>query len=184
MEPQLFSCGLLTNSNNGTTPIIPSMEPQLFSCGLDLAQQMEDQNFRVALQWSRNFSVADCSRYQHWWFIHFHLQWSRNFSVADCRAGKSQPKIFKTFNGAATFQLRIVVGTNIDDSFIFTFNGAATFQLRIVEQANRNLKFLKPSMEPQLFSCGLVTPPHPQRGARQHLPSLQWSRNFSVADCV
>ena len=62
------------------------------------------------------------------------------------------------FNGAATFQLRI------DDNFTTwhnadsgSFNGAATFQLRIaaifedLDELSENA-----SMEPQLFSCGLI----------------------------
>ena len=61
-----------------------------------------------------------------------------------------------SFNGAATFQLRIVELWKIDNYDDLAFNGAATFQLRIVGLMVENEpERLVPSMEPQLFSCGL-----------------------------
>ena len=86
------------------------------------------------------------------------------------------------FNGAATFQLRIVAKIIWLKSWIFSFNGAATFQLRIVWwMCVRWLGIVAASMEPQLFSCGLLI----QRLKNKTIQYwLQWSRNFSVADCV
>ena len=160
--------------------------------------------------------------------MQFSLQWSRNFSVADCRdraTGKetreeifngaatfqlrivairiTAPRYYDVFNGAATFQLRIV-GTCVFDvclcrffngaatfqlriggcnnyrSWNITFfNGAATFQLRIGVGNVRTYKIFLSSMEPQLFSCGLLYP----RWWFNADNNLQWSRNFSVADC-
>ena len=131
MEPQLFSCGL------SNLPVIwirsksPSMEPQLFSCGLQLKILLI--TLTIYLQWSRNFSVADCRLQSYYQVDDFSvLQWSRNFSVADCIHGGLANCHSSPFNGAATFQLRIVA-----------------------EIPPANDLILIPSMEPQLFSCGL-----------------------------
>ena len=163
--------------------ISASMEPQLFSCGLKNSG-MISLLIGSLLQWSRNFSVAD-------WSIQ----------------GKNPMPTIWGFNGAATFQLRIAVSrvfihyasvlasmepqlfscglkTKMTVKFWKSacFNGAATFLLRIV-RANRCRQywFVIASMEPQLFSCGLRYPKASER--LSHLV-LQWSRNFSVADCI
>ena len=157
MEPQLFSCGLLSIISIDMVGIIASMEPQLFSCGL-----------------------CKC----RWWWLLLEklLQWSRNFSVADCRRRRRRSrKDTRGFNGAATFQLRIVSSLDsvhstqctasmepqlfscgLVDSIVIMllhfqcFNGAATFQLRIELPIVGVVKvLLVASMEPQLFSCGL-----------------------------
>ena len=132
-----------------------SMEPQLFSCGL-CAPEWQGPTARYPLQWSRNFSVADCKILLRGWV----------------------PK--HSFNGAATFQLRIVL------------KDAQTILLNYIA-----------SMEPQLFSCGLqisgtdsIAPKSCFNGAAtfqlriecmvkktsKDILMLQWSRNFSVAD--
>ena len=206
MEPQLFSCGLMTDWLKSVTVNSPSMEPQLFSCGLkenfhndknnNNPPSMEPQLFSCGLRQSRFYELC--------WFY--------------------------AFNGAATFQLRIVLPTITWRQYQKTFNGAATFQLRIecgTYQLSRH--FIKPSMEPQLFSCGLlfyeafagqplnIPSMEPQlfscglwqcpfyrcdrcspsmepqlfscglepqnRCLRWCEHPLQWSRNFSVADC-
>ena len=116
------------------------MEPQLFSCGLALMTSW--LHSCQLLQWSRNFSVADwLSKYSKT-PSKFWLQWSRNFSVADWRKKGIREERKKDFNGAATFQLRIA-----GDPTIFMAGGNFT------------------SMEPQLFSCGLLS----QR-AVNHIP--------------
>ena len=133
------------------------------------------------LQWSRNFSVADCGWEKRTTPQENYLQWSRNFSVADCRLCWRLSSLHSgTFNGAATFQLRIAINAS-------PFNGASKSL-----QWSRNFSVadwravmtyrsdtLDPSMEPQLFSCGLQI-------CLWIVCSkiyLQWSRNFSVADC-
>ena len=109
MEPQLFSCGLYRDFMFCDVIVNASMEPQLFSCGLVLPPE-EDEEEDDKLQWSRNFSVADCSSINNLGTLAFtgfngaatfqlriaaippteaaipthQLQWSRNFSVADC----------------------------------------------------------------------------------------------------
>ena len=114
-------------------------------------------------------------------------------------------------------------------NFFISFNGAATFQLRIVEQpVFIHVGDIPASMEPQLFSCGLLKTPvqafsgvdsrfngaatfqlriaghvftycnchccfngaatfqlriaSPAKGTGSIFYKLQWSRNFSVAD--
>ena len=155
------------------------MEPQLFSCGLSVRRCCISLVV-IALQWSRNFSVADCAIIHclmalinwasmepqlfscglHWIYCNYpwvivSLQWSRNFSVADCPS-------------SARARTRVC-----------RFNGAATFQLRIEDAMCVIRKDISASMEPQLFSCGLLIM------SLSRLSSsglLQWSRNFSVAD--
>ena len=131
MEPQLFSCGLQNNRYLWVPNHLASMEPQLFSCGLHgypIHRFGYGRSFngaatfqlRIAvtaiplltplksLQWSRNFSVADCSKSVPKSTVLCLLQWSRNFSVADCTTMQpSEPNHIYSFNGAATFQLRI-----------------------------------------------------------------------------
>ena len=132
MEPQLFSCGLkkpLRGLNNGMQTFNGAATFQLRIAGWG----SRAPSMIIFLQWSRNFSVADCYQRYGDTIGANSLQWSRNFSVADCK-----------------------------DPLI-PIKG-----------------WILPSMEPQLFSCGLefnVTSP-PKK------TSLQWSRNFSVADCA
>ena len=84
------------------------------------------------------------------------LQWSRNFSVADCRnpTARLHPRPYR-FNGAATIQLRIDEDDEDDENNTIGFNGAATIQLRIVIAPKLKQFITDASMEPQLFSCGL-----------------------------
>ena len=85
-----------------------------------------------------------------------HLQWSRNFSVADWIALPIINKILKALQWSRNFSVAdCLTGSNPIASMTF------------------------PSMEPQLFSCGLM----PKTEAlAQNVIHLQWSRNFSVAD--
>ena len=135
--------------------VAASMEPQLFSCGL--LPYLGYFLCRLSmLQWSRNFSVAD---------------WFSTLAILIV--------LTVSFNGAATFQLRIVAKSiqsphNHSASMepqLFScglpaysvkhginrpcFNGAATFQLRIARVNVRDHRGSPASMEPQLFSCGL-----------------------------
>ena len=203
MEPQLFSCGLGDKlyQFRGNNP--PSMEPQLFSCGLkepvtiwvNLNNLQWSRNFSVAdwrsfpvtkrgansLQWSRNFSVADCSGCYRQGSQHIHLQWSRNFSVADCSG----------------MPWRSIPRPVLQWSRNFSVADCMTHH-------SQNHAILFPSMEPQLFSCGLgddgsrrlsissafngaatfqLRIDHCYSYAYDHGLCLQWSRNFSVADC-
>ena len=229
MEPQLFSCGLPENKDNEDLVYLPSMEPQLFSCGLYLSISIH--GIRIILQWSRNFSVADCqwtgihpilasfpsmepqlfscgllleclaSCLAHepsmepqlfscglkvceaaHVILPSILQWSRNFSVADCRTFHMiWSLILYSFNGAATFQLRIADWRPC--WWCFPFDPSMEPQLfscglRNAYEVQRERE--APSMEPQLFSCGLQIDALADGAFHS---TLQWSRNFSVADC-
>ena len=180
MEPQLFSCGLKNTQRNPTLSETPSMEPQLFSCGLQHKLKRVDNpqwsfngaaTFQLRIACNATLDIAVLPT----------LQWSRNFSVADCMQCHSryccitdpsmEPQLFScglldnggwcfsftsSFNGAATFQLRIADYVWRLCSWFATFNGAATFQLRIVVVVLICVIItISPSMEPQLFSCGL-----------------------------
>ena len=157
MEPQLFSCGLEYMNKNWADITKASMEPQLFSCGLLKGTirahfsffsfngaatfqlrivyspwfrgnhvnraSMEPQLFSCGL-WKGSDTIGE---------IFKSLQWSRNFSVADwCDSSPTSRYWLPCFNGAATFQLRIVDNTLCRWCYRKCFNGAATFQLRIV----------------------------------------------------
>ena len=83
MGPQLYRCGnRLTEPEGQGAGDGASMGPQLYRCGnLDISLMQELYDW--ALQWGRNFIVAEIlpSRY----IIHaaFQLQWGRNFIVAE-----------------------------------------------------------------------------------------------------
>ena len=137
---------------------IPSMEPQLFSCGLLI-------NWLVSLWWFSPFNGAATfqlrieNKIVKIFLTQPTLQWSRNFSVADCRKYRNVYVYhIVAFNGAATFQLRIATHVITTVLLSTPFNGAATFQLRIEDNVRAwTLSLNNPSMEPQLFSCGLAT---------------------------
>ena len=157
-----------------------------------------------SLQWSRNFSVADCGlmHCNHW--LRFCLQWSRNFSVADCPPRNCSWRLYRPFNGAATFQLRIEPTLQLKPEFLIHLQWSRNFSVADCYVLARQFVYCQgPSMEPQLFSCGLnckknkekrvvIPSMEPQLfscglwiyGPRESVASnLQWSRNFSVADC-
>ena len=156
------------------------MEPQLFSCGLAVWCVTCGNMFKY-LQWSRNFSVADCNQ------------------RPKSRAGQGS-----SFNGAATFQLRIGdIGECMESKFLAPSMEPQLFSCGLKKKEEKTAPRKKPSMEPQLFSCGLVYAnitglgvQSPFNGAATfqlriatwfHICQdtsidLQWSRNFSVAD--
>ena len=204
MEPQLFSCGLPLK----TAPLkshcsITSMEPQLFSCGLRLSRSTAQTI--PPLQWSRNFSVADCRRYDEKWIPRGdYFNGAATFQLRIATPVSFVKGELANFNGAATFQLRIAIEINGSGNDIYLlqwsrnfsvadctnhclhlwliphhFNGAATFQLRIAFNSESISSFNSTSMEPQLFSCGLLS----AVDIMWSVSLLQWSRNFSVADC-
>ena len=181
MEPQLFSCGLVSDSLGGTVRFFPaSMEPQLFSCGLKnlrLGEGGKLDSFNGAATFQLRIALNDIG------VIKLEVASmepqlfscgllfgadrpfkSRNASMEpqlfSCglmpKKGKMKKWMHRGFNGAATFQLRIVGHDAWSCDILPCFNGAATFQLRI---------------EGSL--CLVSKNWHVQ---------LQWSRNFSVAD--
>ena len=225
MEPQLFSCGLMLEILVYIKSSFASMEPQLFSCGLRSLWSYRHTGHRQASMEPQLFSCG-LPIWRNEWTLCSVLQWSRNFSVADCRLFHAIGQPWPGFNGAATFQLRIV-GTVKRNPAIWRmgFNGAATFQLRIA--VNRNQKYYRyhcfngaatfqlriasmnsffslsdpsfngaatfqlrigdachhhgdasgvASMEPQLFSCGL---PRSQDDPASHLTASMEPQLFS-----
>ena len=106
MGPQLYRCGNLPPAQSFIDRIVASMEPQLYRCGNRSRSQTPDQK-RLALQWSRNFIVAEITRH----------------TLRECGA--------RRFNGAATLSLRKYPACA--DCRIRSgdrFNGAATLSLR------------------------------------------------------
>ena len=85
------------------------------------------------------------------------LQWSRNFSVADCRPRPRCHLLRKlSFNGAATFQLRIALPILWADPRYSASMEPQLFSCGLKEDHGRSQKnHNEASMEPQLFSCGL-----------------------------
>ena len=135
------------------------------------------------LQWSRNFSVADWIRLSFWMPCSSPLQWSRNFSVADCGMQSRRITQILCFNGAATFQLRIVANTRrtarrpCQASMEPQLFSCGLCYTAVASWVDKRVA----SMEPQLFSCGLLLL---LTIWLMKFFLLQWSRNFSVADCV
>ena len=132
------------------------MEPQLFSCGL-IVSLTASEGYSSMLQWSRNFSVADCCKSVAMWLRPiFASMEPQLFSCGLCITIDSDSIIQCCFNGAATFQLRIEVENGVIQLGDTGFNGAATFQLRIAASIASMTFVASASMEPQLFSCGLA----------------------------
>ena len=131
------------------------MEPQLFSCGLLDCQQ-------------KKVGISD------------NLQWSRNFSVADCRKKPEISNIQCPFNGAATFQLRIdgvlcqIMGIFSDLQWSRNFSVADCSQIGLLSCIRVNLQW---SRNFSVEDC------YENKKAEARALCLQWSRNFSVADC-
>ena len=205
MEPQLFSCGLDIVLSFSSFCILSFNGAATFQLRIVIPSSL---NFCLlsSLQWSRNFSVADWSCTLASWTTDlspsmepqlfscglpsnqpcsYHrwnsLQWSRNFSVADCRLGSLfLPLRLWSFNGAATFQLRIVAPELYVDPTIKPSMEPQLFSCGLLIMSVRTRSGdIMPSMEPQLFSCGLFIASLSSNRAW----ALQWSRNFSVADC-
>ena len=181
MEPQLFSCGLLKILPTPQSVVTCFNGAATFQLRIAVCELI-DKSSLVALQWSRNFSVADCKTVKanlttakeasmepqlfscglmFAYFVggyYFMLQWSRNFSVADCQWRYSG----RVEIGMASMEPQLFsCGLHGKTGLLCPqvngcFNGAATFQLRIA-----------------------TTLAQKAIDAKQ----LQWSRNFSVADC-
>ena len=184
MEPQLFSCGLVDDSvyqwdtlmsfNGAATFQLriddfsgrssprtwASMEPQLFSCGLSICILWIIW-YAIMLQWSRNFSVADC----HLSFLNETRDEyaSMEPQLFSCGLMEIRPKrvySLHCFNGAATFQLRIVVKHKKEYFRLCQLQWSRNFS---VADCGIELKMgdalYSASMEPQLFSCGLQNNP-------------------------
>ena len=180
MEPQLFSCGLHEMCTYFFTLDFAFNGAATFQLRIASSSGTHKDQF-CTLQWSRNFSVADCEQ------IDIQLKNGLNPSMEpqlfSCGLNEwvgDAKRVLQPFNGAATFQLRIA-SLQFEDykkscllqwsrNFSvadwghrhhtghspISFNGAATFQLRIAECTDRV----------------------------DRIPGLlQWSRNFSVADC-
>ena len=156
MGPQLCSCGNLLlladrvydfRSFNGAATLQlrkrdlhhhqessedrASMGPQLCSCG-NLNSRIQEMLTEDVLQWGRNFAVAETGL-------------PAGYPNTRCRS----------FNGAATLQLRKRRPLNAAAATLGSFNGAATLQLRKPAGDQPLLDYAPAaSMGPQLCSCG------------------------------
>ena len=126
-----------------------------------------------------------------------------------CSCGNMASDVIHThippcFNGAATLQLRKLSLTMMMRRSGPCFNGAATLQLRKPDSSRPGLGPGRgASMGPQLCSCGnrqvgrrvrcrqggfngaatlQLRKPHVLRAAGRRANSLQWGRNFAVAE--
>ena len=143
--------------SNGKFDMTPSMEPQLFSCGLQKRKTRQPLRQSFSFNGAATFQLRIASGSG---IVSRDFQPSMEPQLFSCgllAITTHRQKVQKTaFNGAATFQLRIETENNPHLTRAPTFNGAATFQLRIDSK-----------------KCG----------GGGTLTGLQWSRNFSVADC-
>ena len=182
MEPQLFSCGLLYMSIHIGAIRKASMEPQLFSCGLRI-QNVPVWQMQESFNGAATFQLRIAQKFRGIKKGTFLLQWSRNFSVADCSANELlRRKVHGRFNGAATFQLRIANIFFVIDYDVFPWLqwsrnfSVADWRLNSHLWWNRNL-LLQWSRNFSVADCN-------ERGIMEFdVILLQWSRNFSVADC-
>ena len=85
------------------------------------------------------------------------LQWGRNFIVAE-----------------------IINSLSLLTLSISGFNGAATLSLRKFKLVDNGKPPVGPSMGPQLYRCGNMSTP----AVAAMLDSLQWGRNFIVAEII
>ena len=156
MGPQLYRCGNLP-------PSLPSVRNRAGFNGAatlslrkynDAGQRLQD---RFALQWGRNFIIAEMGRYSEKADVTLKsLQWGRNFIVAEISSCRGQMSFWmQCFNGAATLSLRKCPYS--------TLVGGV---------------FRVASMGPQLYRCGNM----PLLHANTIPPPLQWGRNFIVAE--
>ena len=154
MEPQLFSCGLCfgfvsvittSPSFNGAATFqlrigdlfkahgtyqYASMEPQLFSCGLKLTNKSFQAHIQRASMEPQLFSCG---------------LWEIAIENATTYS----------FNGAATFQLRIATAANLTTGAFIASMEPQLFSCGLMDIAVNEGILKKASMEPQLFSCGL-----------------------------
>ena len=178
------------------------MEPQLFSCGLLNVCKISNCS-AFNLQWSRNFSVADWYKFLTAAPPNNTFNGAATFQLRIDVPTKFNPIPRYPFNGAATFQLRIVDNIDVYNAVVGTFNGAATFQLRIENWIQRRPSSFTPFNGAATFQLRIVA----TAAAALHTAAtfngaatfqlriesdastcvidfncLQWSRNFSVAD--
>ena len=156
-----------------------SMGPQLYRCGNDelRAEFGSDSDASMGPQLYRCGNMQSC----HHFVSTFALQWGRNFIVAETRTVPCWPcALLRCFNGAATLSLRkldvcalmrapkrlLQWGRN----FIVAETGRCSMAPRGVYLA---------SMGPQLYRCGNDVE---DEEALSSFVGLQWGRNFIVAE--
>ena len=204
MGPQLYRCGNKSNRSRTMTSI-PSLQ-----WGRNfIVAEMREECWRHAdvygLQWGRNFIVAEITPYSSWaWWesrcfngaatlsLRKSETQARRVAGSDRFNGAATLSLRKLawqsgnavgsrrFNGAATLSLRKFFASTFPFALLIGFNGAATLSLR--KYAGNLLIVTDPpaaSMGPQLYRCGnLITSCTNSFGT----PSLQWGRNFIVAE--
>ena len=111
----------------------------------------------------------------------FALQWGRNFIVAETSRPGRNPQTRRTrFNGAATLSLRKPINASLFAVKYCSLQWGRNF-IVAETRPSRNIaaKQFSASMGPQLYRCGNLCAdlvPQVRRGA------LQWGRNFIVAE--
>ena len=136
----------------------------------------------VALQWGRNFIVAEMSHRSANWPTGATLQWGRNFIVAEMSSDLHARKLQwgRNFVVAEEKAHRASMGPQLYRCGNVTERAASMGpQLCRCGNGDPSLSACCASMGPQLYRCGnlAVVSTVPTR----HEP-LQWGRNFIVAE--
>ena len=144
---------------NGVSPLIfhsPSMEPQLFSCGLERSY-VGGGTFSATFNGAATFQLRIVSQDFKYDVAGLPSMEPQLFSCGLIKDAKAKIAEMETFNGAATFQLRIVILSNRKKNYFGILQWSRNFSVADCKHILRNKtqESIQPSMEPQLFSCGL-----------------------------
>ena len=148
---------------------------------LRIEESMRHTKRRIPkLQWSRNFSVADCksSTVRLYGLIIASME-PQLFSCGLPKAANTSKLIDKASMEPQLFSCGLLVTTDKDQQFESASMEPQLFSCGLINNQWKMYSLVRASMEPQLFSCGL---PMSKAGVKAS-SMLQWSRNFSVADC-
>ena len=154
------------------------MEPQLYRCG-NVPASSDTRFLPTALQWSRNFIVAEILRSLISVGSGWSLQWSRNFIVAEIMSPAAATTATPTLQWSRNFIVAEMITWASPLDQISMLQWSRNFIVAEMNQAaNNHGGPYNASMEPQLYRCGNGT-----RLRRSCTPTpLQWSRNFIVAE--
>ena len=183
-----------------------SMEPQPYRCG-DVVASWPNWATISSLQWGRNFIVAETIGSGNSTQTGPWLQWGRNFIVAEtrlcvgfrrggasvsmgpqlyrcgnCQWPQYQQSAHSSFNGAAALSLRKSVTANYLARHGLCFNGAATLLLRKCLYSEKVDVILKSLQWGRNFIVAEILPYLAKYTSGSK--SLQWGRNFIVAEIV
>ena len=180
------------------------MGPQLYRCG-NASQDDTAAIAELSLQWGRNFIVAEIDGHQlNFFWVEACFNGAATLSLRKWRVRRGRQETRTCFNGAATLSLRKCATARQNSARITPASmGPQLYRcgnrdkIHVIEMSNYA------SMGPQLYRCGngswLIAPLapsssfngaatlslrkyFPEGGSRDIPVTLQWGRNFIVAE--